>query len=258
MGQRDPLEHISETVEFIVNSRQVLTVTVIDAMALSTVCAGHHESGHLSAPTSVTQREIVLGAPLEIADSTTGTAADSIDETATTHVVAVAVATETNVVTTVVIETATTAVSGIVMPAEIVIGSAIGTRTVDTTIMNGFVNARDEMTRVAREVRVAIKMTRVFYHLGPEIIDDTRIKLAVAVDQGHRRLTVDNMATTFCLSTLCNMGSQTDLRQRTRRQLVRKANPVRRCRTASAFQRTLGPRVANVLKLLSETVWSSS
>ena len=76
------MEHISETVEFIVNSRQVLTVTVIDAMALSTVCAGHHESGHLSAPTSVTQRDIVLGAPLEIADSTTGTAADSIDEIA--------------------------------------------------------------------------------------------------------------------------------------------------------------------------------
>ncbi len=54
--------------------------------------------------------------------------------------VAVAVATETNVVTTVVIETVTAAVSVIVMPAEIVIGSAIGTRTVDTTIMNGIVN----------------------------------------------------------------------------------------------------------------------
>jgi len=258
VGQRDPLEHISETVEFIVNSRQVHTVTVIDAMALSTVYAGHHESGHLSAPTSVTQREIVLGAPLEIADSTTGTAADSIDETATTHVVAVAVATETNVVTTVVIETATTAVSGIVMPAEIVIGSAIGTRTVDTTIMNGIANARDTMTRVAREVRIAIQMTRVICNLAQEIIDDTMTKLAVAVDQELRLPTIDDMAPTLCLSTLCNTGSTTDRRHRTRIQLVQRAIPVRRCRTPSELQRARGPRVVNVLKLLSETVWNNS
>jgi hypothetical protein len=87
------LDHICETVEFLVNSRQVLTV--IDALAQSTVCGGHHESGHLSAPTLVTQREIVLGAPLEIADSTISTTADRVDETTTTHVVAVAVATGT-------------------------------------------------------------------------------------------------------------------------------------------------------------------
>ena len=168
-----------------------------------------------------------------------------------------AVAIETNVVITVVIETATATVNVSVIQAEIVVDT-IRTRTVDTMIMNGIVNARDEMTRVAREVRVAVKMTRVIYNLVPEIIADTRIKLAVAVDQGHRQPTVDHMAPTLCLSTLYNMGSQTDLRQRTRRQPVRKANPVRRCRTTSAFQRTLGLRVANVLKLLSETVWSSS
>ena len=258
MGQRDPLEHICETVEFIVNSRQVLTVTVIDAMALSTVCVGHHESGHSSAPTSVTQREIVLGAPLEIADSTTGTAADKVDETATTHVVAVAVATETNVVTTVVIETATTAVSVIVMPVEIVIGSAIGTRTVDTMIMNGIVNARDAMTRVAREVRIAIQKTHVICNIAQEIIADTMTKLAVAVDQKHRQPTIDDMAPTLCLSTLCSTGSPTDRRHRTRIQLVQRAIPVRRCRTPSELQRARGPRVVNVLKLLSETVWSSS
>ena len=258
MGQRDPLEHICETVEFIVNSRQVLTVTVIDAMALSTVCVGHHESGHLSAPTSVNQREIVLGAPLEIADSTIDTAADRVDETATTHVVAVAVATETNVVTTVVIETATTAVSIIGMPAEIVIGSAIGTRTVDTTIMNGIANARDAMTRVAREVRIAIQMTRVICNLAQEIIADTMTKLAVAVDQELRQPTIDDMALTLCLSTLCSTGSPTDRRHRTRIQLVQRAIPVRRCRTPSELQRARGPRVVNVLKLLNETVWSSS
>ena len=154
MGNRDPLEHICETVESNVNSRQVLTVKVIDAMVLSTVCVAHHESGHSSAPTSVTQREIALGAPLEIADSTTGTAADRVDETATTHVVAVAVATETNVVTAVVIETATATVTVDVIQAEIAVDTT-RMRTVDTMTMNRFVNAQDEMTRVAREVHVA-------------------------------------------------------------------------------------------------------
>jgi hypothetical protein len=251
------LENIIEMVGFIESSHRVLEVAATSTTALATVHGLLQESGHLSTSTTATLREIVLGAPLEIADRETGTVIGRVHEATTTHVVAVAVAIESNVVNTVVIEMATATVNVGVIQAEIVVDT-IRTRTVDTMIMNGFVNARDEMTRVAREVRVAIKMTRVFYHLGPEIIDDTRIKLAVAVDQGHRRLTVDNMATTFCLSTLCNMGSQTDLRQRTRRQLIRKANPVRRCRTASAFQRTLGPRVANVLKLLSETVWSSS
>ena len=257
MGNRDPLEHICETVESNVNSRQVLTVTVIDAMVLSTVRVGHHESGHLSAPTSFTQREVALGAPLEIADSTRGTA-DRVDETATTHVVAVAVATETDVVTTVVIETATTAVSVIVMPAEIVIGSAIGTRTVDTTIMNGIVNARDAMTQVAREVRTAIQKTPVICTIAQEIIADTMTKLAVAVDQEHRQPTIDAMTPTLCLSTLCSTGSPTDRRHRTRIQLVQRAHPVRKCQSPSELQRARGPRVANVLKLLSETVWSSS
>jgi len=256
VGHRDPLEHICETVEFNVNSRQVLTV--IDALAQSTVCGGHHESGHLSALTSVTPREIVLGAPLEIADSTIGLAADRIDETATTHVVAVAVATGTNVVLTVVIETTTAAMSVIVMPVEIVIGSAIGTRTVDTTIMNGIVNARDAMTRVAREVRIAIQINHVICNLAQEIIADTMTKLAVAVDQEHRQPTIDDMAPTLCLSTLCSTGSPTDRRHRTRTQLVQRAHPVRRCRTPSELQRARGPRVANVLILLSETVWSSS
>jgi hypothetical protein len=249
------LDHICETVEFLVNSRQVLTV--IDALARSTVCGGHHESGHLSAPTLVTQREIVLGAPLEIADSTISTTADRVDETTTTHVVAVAVATGTNVVITVVIETVTAAVSVIVILAEIVIGSAIGTRTVDTTIMNGIVNARDAMTRVAREVRIANRMTRVICNLAQEIIADTLTKLAVVVDQEHRQPMID-MALTLCLSTLCSTGSPTDCRHRTRIQRVQRAIPVRRCRTTSELQRARGPRVANVLKLLSETVWSSS
>jgi hypothetical protein len=148
------LEHICETVEFIVNSRQVLTVTVIDAMALSTVCVGHHESGHLSAPTSVNQREIVLGAPLEIADSVTGTGIGRVHETTTTHVVAVAVATEIHVVNAVVIETATATVTVDVIQAEIAVDTT-RMRTVDTMTMNRFVNAQDEMTRVAREVHVA-------------------------------------------------------------------------------------------------------
>jgi hypothetical protein len=251
------LEHICETVEFNVNSRQVLTVTLIDAMALSTVCVGHHESGHLSAPTSVTQREIVLGAPLEIADSTIGTA-DRVDETATTHVVAVAVATGTNVVLTVVIEKTTAAMSVNVSLAEIVIGSATGTRTVDTTIMNGIVNARDAMTRVAREVRIAIQIKLGICNLAQEIIADTMTKLAVAVDQEHRQLTIDDMTPALCLSTLCSTGSPTDRRHRPRTQLVQRAHPVRKCRSPSELQRARGPRVANVLKLLNETVWSSS
>jgi hypothetical protein len=250
------LDHICETVEFIVNSRQVLTV--IDALARSTVCGGHHESGHLSAPTLVTQREIVLGAPLEIADSTISTTADRVDETTTTHVVAVAVATGTNVVITVVIETVTAAVSVIVILAEIVIGSAIGTRTVDTTIMNGIVNERDAMTRVAREVRIANRMTRVICNLAQEIIADTMTKLAVAVDQEHRQPTIDDMTPALCLSTLCSTGSPTDRRHRPRTKLVQRAHPVRKCRSPSELQRARGPRVANVLKLLSETVWSSS
>jgi hypothetical protein len=248
------LDHICETVEFLVNSRQVLTV--IDALAQSTVCGGHHESGHLSAPTLVTQREIVLGAPLEIADSTRSTTVDSVDETATTHVVAVAVATGTNVVLTV--ETTTAAMSVNVSLAEIVIGSAIGTRTVDTTIMNGIVNARDAMTRVAREVRIAIPINHVICNLAQEIIADTMTKLAVAVDQEHRQPTIDDMTPALCLSTLCSTGSPTDRRHRPRTKLVQRAHPVRKCRSPSELQRARGPRVANVLKLLSETVWSSS
>jgi hypothetical protein len=168
----------------------------------------------------VTQREIVLGAPLEIADSTISTTADRVDETTTTHVVAVAVATGTNVVITVVIETVTAAVSVIVILAEIVIGSAIGTRTVDTTIMNGIVNARAAMTRVAREVRIANRMTRVICNLAQEIIADTLTKLAVVVDQEHRQPMIDDMALTLCLSTLCSTGSPTDCRHRTRTQRV--------------------------------------
>ena len=134
--------------------------------------------------------------------------------------VAVAVATETSVVTTVVIETATTAVSVIVSLAEIVIGSAIGTRTVDTTIMNGIVNARDAMTRVAREVRIAIQIKLVICNLAQEIIADTMTKLAVAVDQEHRQPMIDDMALTLCLSTLCSTGSPTDCRHQTRTQRV--------------------------------------
>jgi len=183
---------------------------------------------------------------------------DIVNETTTTHVVAVAVATETSVVTTVVIETATTAVSVIVSLAEIVIGSAIGMRTVDTTIMNGIVNARDATTRVAREVRITIQMNHVICNLAQEISTDTMTKLAVVVDQEHRQPMIDDMALTLCLSTLCSTGSPTDWRQRTRIQLVRRAIPVRRCRTPSELQRARGPRVANVLKILSETVWSSS
>ena len=100
-------------------------------------------------------------------------------------------------------------------------------------------------------------MTRVIYDLVQEIIAETTITLAVAVDQGHRQPTVDIMAPTLCLSTLCIMGSQTDRQQRTRRQQVRKANQIRRCRATSALQRTRDPRVAIVLKLLNEKVWRS-
>ena len=100
-------------------------------------------------------------------------------------------------------------------------------------------------------------MTRVIYDLVQEIIAETTITLAVAVDQGHRQPTVDIMAPTLCLSTLCIMGSQTDRQQRTRRQQVRKANQIRRCRATSALQRTRDPRVASVLKLLNKRVWSS-
>jgi hypothetical protein len=83
-------------------------------------------------------------------------------------------------------------------------------------------------------------------------------KLAVAVDQEHRQPTIDDMTPALCRSTLCSTGSPTDRRHRPRAQLVRRAIPVRRCRTPSELQRARGPRVANVLKLLSETVLSSS
>ena len=206
------MENIFEMVGFIESSHRVLEVAATNTMALATVHGRLQESGHLSTPTPATLREIVLGAPLEIADRETGTVIGRVHETTTTHVVAVAVAIEINVVTTVVIETATATVNVSVIQAEIVVDT-IRTRIVDTMITNGFVNARDEMTRVAREVRVAIKMTRGIYNLVPEIIADTRIKLAVAVDHGHRQPTVDHMAPTLCLSTLCSMGNQTDLQQ---------------------------------------------
>ena len=194
MDKRTPLENIFEMVEFSGNSRRVLTDAALDATALQIVHGGRHESGHLSTPTPVTSREIVLGAPLEIADREIGTVIGRVHETTTTHVVAVAVATEINVVNTVVIETATATVNVSVIQAEIVVDT-IRTRTVDTMIMNGFVNVQDEMTRVAREVHVATKMTRVICNLVPEIIAETMIKLAV-----------DIMSPTLCLSTLCSNG----------------------------------------------------
>ena len=65
-----------------------------------------------------------------------------------------AVATEIHVVNAVVIETATATVTVDVIQAEIAVDTT-RMRTVDTMTMNRFVNAQDEMTRVAREVHVA-------------------------------------------------------------------------------------------------------
>ena len=154
VDKRTLLDNIFVMVEFNGNSRQVLTDAAPDATNLQTVHGGHHERGHLSTPTPVTSREIVLGALLEIADSVTGTVIGRVHETTTTHVVAVAVATEIHVVNAVVIETATATVTVDVIQAEIAVDTT-RMRTVDTMTMNRFVNAQDEMTRVAREVHVA-------------------------------------------------------------------------------------------------------
>ena len=253
VDKRTPLDNIFEMVESSGNSRQVLTDATLDATALQTVYGGPHKRGHLSTPTLIMSREIVLGALLEIAARAIATIIGRIHETTTTHVVAVEVATEIHVVNTVAIEAATATVTVDVMQAETTVDTT-RMRTVATTTMSGFVNAQDEMTRVVREVHVATWMTRVIYDLVQRIIVETMIKLAVAVDQGHRQPTVDNMTPTLCLSTLCNMGSQTDRQQRTRRPQVRKTDRPRRCRTTSALQRTHGPRVANVLKLLDKKV----
>ena len=154
VDKRTLLDNIFVMVEFSGNSRQVLTDAAPDATNLQTVHGGRHERGHLSTPTPVTSREIVLGALLEIADSVTGTVIGRVHETTTTHVVAVAVATEIHVVNTVVNETATATVTVDVIQAEIA-DDTTRMRTVDTMTMNRFVNAQDEMTRVAREVHVA-------------------------------------------------------------------------------------------------------
>ena len=154
MDKRTLLDNIFVMVEFNGNSRQVLTDAAPDATNLQTAHGGRHERGHLSTPTTVTSREIVLGALLEIADSVTGTVIGRVHETTTTHVVAVAVATEIHVVNAVVIETATATVTVDVIQAEIAVDTT-RMRTVDTMTMNRFVNAQDEMTRVAREVHVA-------------------------------------------------------------------------------------------------------
>lgn len=154
VDKRTLLDNIFVMVEFSGNSRQVLTDAAPDATNLQTVHGGRHERGHLSTPTPVTSREIVLGALLEIADSVTGTVIGRVHETTTTHVVAVAVATEIHVVNAVVIETATATVTVDVIQAEIAVDTT-RMRTVDTMTMNRFVNAQDEMTRVAREVHVA-------------------------------------------------------------------------------------------------------
>lgn len=154
VDKRTLLDNIFVMVEFNGNSRQVLTDAAPDATNLQTVHGGRHERGHLSTPTTVTSREIVLGALLEIADSVTGTVIGRVHETTTTHVVAVAVATEIHVVNAVVIETATATVTVDVIQAEIAVDTT-RMRTVDTMTMNRFVNAQDEMTRVAREVHVA-------------------------------------------------------------------------------------------------------
>ena len=154
VDKRTLLDNIFVMVEFNGNSRQVLTDAAPDATNLQTVHGGRHERGHLSTPTPVTSREIVLGALLEIADSVTGTVIGRVHETTTTHVVAVAVATEIHVVNTAVIETATATVTVDVIQAEIAVDTT-RMRTVDTMTMNRFVNAQDEMTRVAREVHVA-------------------------------------------------------------------------------------------------------
>ena len=154
VDKRTLLDNIFVMVEFNGNSRQVLTDAAPDATNLQTVHGGRHERGHLSTPTPVTSREIVLGALLEIADSVTGTVIGRVHETTTTHVVAVAVATEIHVVNAVVIETATATVTVDGIQAEIAVDTT-RMRTVDTMTMNRFVNAQDEMTRVAREVHVA-------------------------------------------------------------------------------------------------------
>ena len=154
VDKRTLLDNIFVMVEFNGNSRQVLTDAAPDATNLQTVHGGRHERGHLSTPTPVTSREIVLGALLEIADSVTGTVIGRVHETTTTHVVAVAVATEIHVVNAVVIETATATVTVDVIQAEIAVDTT-RMRTVDTMTMNRFVNAQDEMTRVAREVHIA-------------------------------------------------------------------------------------------------------
>ena len=154
VDKRTLLDNIFVMAEFSGNSRQVLTDAAPDATNLQTVHGGRHERGHLSTPTPVTSREIVLGALLEIADSVTGTVIGRVHETTTTHVVAVAVATEIHVVNAVVIETATATVTVDVIQAEIAVDTT-RMRTVDTMTMNRFVNAQDEMTRVAREVHVA-------------------------------------------------------------------------------------------------------
>ena len=154
VDKRTLLDNIFVMVEFNGNSRQVLTDAAPDATNLQTVHGGRHERGHLSTPTPVTSREIVLGALLEIADSVTGTVIGRVHETTTTHVVAVAVATEIHVVNAVAIETATATVTVDVIQAEIAVDTT-RMRTVDTMTMNRFVNAQDEMTRVAREVHVA-------------------------------------------------------------------------------------------------------
>ena len=154
VDKRTLLDNIFVMVEFNGNSRQVLTDAAPDATNLQTVHGGRHERGHLSTPTPVTSHEIVLGALLEIADSVTGTVIGRVHETTTTHVVAVAVATEIHVVNAVVIETATATVTVDVIQAEIAVDTT-RMRTVDTMTMNRFVNAQDEMTRVAREVHVA-------------------------------------------------------------------------------------------------------
>ena len=154
VDKRTLLDNIFVMVEFNGNSRQVLTDAAPDATNLQTVHGGRHERGLLSTPTPGTSREIVLGALLEIADSVTGTVIGRVHETTTTHVVAVAVATEIHVVNTVVNETATATVTVDVIQAEIAVDTT-RMRTVDTMTMNRFVNAQDEMTRVAREVHVA-------------------------------------------------------------------------------------------------------
>ena len=76
MNKRTPSDNIFVMVEFSGNSRQVLTDAALDATNLQTVHGGRHERDHLSTPTPVTSREIVLGALLEIAARAIGTVMD--------------------------------------------------------------------------------------------------------------------------------------------------------------------------------------